>query len=48
LLGGATGPNPSGTIYFDNLLAALRDLGWVDMVLPWSLHDPRVTFRPQA
>jgi putative tryptophan/tyrosine transport system substrate-binding protein len=30
MLGSSTGPNPLGPFYFENLLAALRDLGWVD------------------
>jgi len=30
LLASSTGPNPSGTANYQNLLAALRDLGWVD------------------
>lgn len=30
MLSNATGPNPSNTIYLQNLLAALGDLGWVD------------------
>ena len=30
LLASSTGPNPSGAVSYENLLAALRDLGWVD------------------
>jgi putative tryptophan/tyrosine transport system substrate-binding protein len=30
MLASATGPNPAGTVNYENLLAALRDLGWVD------------------
>jgi len=30
MLASTTGPNPAGTVNYENLLAALRDLGWVD------------------
>jgi putative ABC transport system substrate-binding protein len=30
MLASATGPNPAGTVNYENLLAALRDFGWVE------------------
>ena len=30
LLASSTGPHPSGIVSYESLLAALRDLGWVD------------------
>ncbi len=30
MLAAATGPNPLGTVIYETLIAALRDLGWVD------------------